>query len=140
MEDQLLEIKRAETPFSKSPKSLARGFFLTNLPIPSMLFPLLRTIYNLHIIMRSVFLGCLSIFYFEPLFRRRCLLIGKNFSLIFLPDIDSRAEITIGEGSIVGVNSVVLTDVPPYCVVMGNPAKVIARNINQSAPAKPEQA
>lgn len=244
IEDLLLKIKRAETPFFKGLKSLARAFFRANLPIPRFLFPLLRTIYNLHIIMRSVFWRCLSIFYFEPLFRSRCVSIGKNFSLNFLPDMDGHTEITIGEGvnffgkvsiytghifdhprleignrvdlghnvvfvvnkeivieddvnvasgvrfmdsdahprdameriadlpprpeeikpvrigryawigqnsfilkgvtigegSIVGVNSVVLTDVPPYCVVMGNPAKVIARNINQSAPAKPEQA
>ena len=33
--------------------------------------------------------------------------------------------VTIGEGSIVGVGSVVTKDVPPYSVVVGNPAKVV---------------
>jgi len=37
--------------------------------------------------------------------------------------------VTIGEGAIIGVNSVVVTDVPPYCVAMGNPARVVVRNI-----------
>lgn len=33
--------------------------------------------------------------------------------------------VTIGEGAIVGARSVVTKDVPPYCVVAGNPAKVV---------------
>jgi serine acetyltransferase len=37
-------------------------------------------------------------------------------------------DVTIGENSIVGPNSVVLTDVPPNSVVMGIPARVIGPN------------
>lgn len=33
--------------------------------------------------------------------------------------------VTIGEGAIVGVGSLVTKDVPPYSVVVGNPAKVV---------------
>jgi serine acetyltransferase len=33
--------------------------------------------------------------------------------------------VTIGEGAVVGANAVVSTDVPPYTVAIGNPAKVI---------------
>jgi acetyltransferase-like isoleucine patch superfamily enzyme len=36
--------------------------------------------------------------------------------------------VTIGEGAIIGANSVVITDIPPYALAMGNPAKVIIRN------------
>lgn len=42
--------------------------------------------------------------------------------------------VTVGEGAIVGVNSVVVTDVPPYSVVMGNPARVVVKNASP-APA-----
>jgi len=35
--------------------------------------------------------------------------------------------VTIGEGAIIGVNSVVVTDIPPYCVAMGNPARVVVK-------------
>jgi acetyltransferase-like isoleucine patch superfamily enzyme len=41
--------------------------------------------------------------------------------------------VTIGEGAIVGVNSVVTSDIPPYSVAMGNPARVIVKNINRPA-------
>ena len=37
--------------------------------------------------------------------------------------------VTIGEGSIIGANSVVNKDIPAYCVAAGNPAKVI-KDIN----------
>lgn len=33
--------------------------------------------------------------------------------------------VTIGECSIIGANSVVTKDIPPYCIACGNPAKVI---------------
>lgn len=35
------------------------------------------------------------------------------------------AGVTIGRGSIVGAGSLVRTDVPPYSIVIGNPAKVV---------------
>lgn len=37
--------------------------------------------------------------------------------------------VTVGEGAVVGVNSVVVTDVPAYSVVMGNPARVVVKNL-----------
>ena len=45
--------------------------------------------------------------------------------------------VTIGEGAVVGVNSVVLTDVPAFCTAMGNPARVVSPpwpGKNKSAP------
>jgi acetyltransferase-like isoleucine patch superfamily enzyme len=33
--------------------------------------------------------------------------------------------VTIGEGAIIGAGSVVTHDIPPYCVAVGTPAKVI---------------
>ena len=35
--------------------------------------------------------------------------------------------VTIGEGAVVGVNSVVVSDIPPYAVAMGNPARVVVK-------------
>jgi len=42
--------------------------------------------------------------------------------------------VTIGEGATIGVNSVVVADVPPYAVVAGNPARILSRN----APFRPD--
>jgi acetyltransferase-like isoleucine patch superfamily enzyme len=42
--------------------------------------------------------------------------------------------VTIGDGAIIGAKSVVVTDVPPYTVVMGNPARVIAKGLKPVSP------
>jgi len=55
----------------------------------------------------------------------RPVVIGANvwigFDSCILPGV------TIGQGSIVGARSVVYEDVPPMCVVAGNPARVIRK-------------
>jgi acetyltransferase-like isoleucine patch superfamily enzyme len=37
--------------------------------------------------------------------------------------------VTIGEGAVIGVNSVVVSDIPAYTVAMGNPARVVVKNV-----------
>lgn len=39
--------------------------------------------------------------------------------------------VTIGEGAIIGANSVVLTDIPPFSLAFGNPAEVFFRNVGR---------
>lgn len=45
--------------------------------------------------------------------------IGMNVSIL--------GKVTIGKHCIVGANSLVVQDIPDYCVALGNPAKVIKR-------------
>lgn len=45
-----------------------------------------------------------------------------------------KAGITIGKGAIVGANSVVTKNVPPYAIVGGVPAKIIGSRLNFSPP------
>jgi len=44
--------------------------------------------------------------------------------------------VTIGEGAIIGANSVVITNIPPYALAMGNPAEVLIRNYGMPAEMK----
>ena len=37
--------------------------------------------------------------------------------------------VKVGMGSVVGAYSVVTEDVPEYCVVAGNPARIVRRNV-----------
>lgn len=46
--------------------------------------------------------------------------------------------VTIGEGTIIGANSVVVSNIPPHSVAMGNPARVVLKNINSSKQSAPE--
>jgi acetyltransferase-like isoleucine patch superfamily enzyme len=36
--------------------------------------------------------------------------------------------VTVGEGAVVGAGSIVVVDVPPYSIVMGNPARVVVKD------------
>lgn len=48
--------------------------------------------------------------------------IGQNVT--FLPGVQ------VGDGCIIGANAVVASDIPPYSVVVGNPAKVIKKRFD----------
>ena len=50
--------------------------------------------------------------------------IGQNVTV--LPGVH------IGNGAIIGANSVVASDIPPYCVAVGNPCKVIKKRFDVS--------
>jgi acetyltransferase-like isoleucine patch superfamily enzyme len=52
--------------------------------------------------------------------------IIKKGSVIF-PGCIITAGVTIGEHSMVGAGSVVGEDIPDYCVVLGNPARVVKK-------------
>jgi acetyltransferase-like isoleucine patch superfamily enzyme len=63
----------------------------------------------------------------KPIRIRRYAWIGHNSFIM--------KGVTVGEGAIIGVNSVVLNDIPDYSVAIGNPARVIVKNINRTAAA-----
>lgn|GEM_PF-2440439 len=44
--------------------------------------------------------------------------------------------VTIGDGAIVGMGAVVLGDVPPYAIVFGNPARVVAQRFSDEVIAE----
>ena len=53
--------------------------------------------------------------------------IGNN---VWIGDkVTILAGVKIGEGSVIGANSVVTKDISPYSIVVGNPAKVIKQSI-----------
>ncbi|GAL06345.1 acetyltransferase [Photobacterium aphoticum] len=47
-------------------------------------------------------------------------------------DVTIMPGITIGHGAIVGAKSVVSTDIPPYSIAVGNPAKVVKTRFNDA--------
>ena len=49
--------------------------------------------------------------------------IGRNVWIGF--DVCVLPGVSVGEGSVVGARSVVIDDVPAYCVAAGNPARII---------------
>jgi virginiamycin A acetyltransferase len=46
------------------------------------------------------------------------------------------AGVNVGDGAIIATKSVVVSDVPPYAIVGGNPAKVIRRRFSDETIAE----
>lgn len=61
----------------------------------------------------------------QPLSQNGYVLIGNNVFLGIKSSI--LPNVKIGDHSVVGANAVVTKDVPPYCVVVGNPARIIKK-------------
>ncbi len=51
--------------------------------------------------------------------------IGQNVTI--MPGVH------IGDGAIIGTNATVATDIPPYCIAAGNPARVVRRRFDDEA-------
>ncbi len=55
----------------------------------------------------------------------KCPIIGNNVDVF--PNSSIIGEITIGDNSKIGIGSVVIKDVPPNYIAVGNPARVIQK-------------
>lgn len=236
LESLALKIRRRETPFFRFLYDCAKRMNSASLPVPHFLLPLTRVGFSLQQGALAAVRWAVTFFYRAPLFRGRCEVIGKRFSLARMPfvvghtkiyigddvnffgqvdihsgrifdepkliihnrvdighnvafvvnkeivieddvnvaggvsfmdtdshprDVDARIAdlppepdeikpvricknawiskgvmimkgVTVGEGAIIGANSVVITDVPPHSIAIGNPARVIMKNTKRS--------
>jgi len=60
-------------------------------------------------------------------FPRKVAEVKIKSGAVLFPSSIVTAGVTIGENSIISVGSVVTSDVPDYCVVVGNPGRVIKK-------------
>lgn len=240
MLDELkLKIRRGDSPFFAGLRDAVKAVLTSNLPVPKAFYPLLRGLFELLTGFKEFWRWAVSYFVREPLFRARCVSVGKRFRVFRTPYVMSHAEIrlgddvnffgqvdinsgrifdkprltlgnrvdighnvifvvnkeiiveddvnvasgvrfmdsdahpkdtqeriadlppkpeeikpvkicknawigqnvfilkgvTVGECAIVGVNSVVITDIPAYSVAIGNPARVVAKNLDKPVAA-----
>lgn len=61
----------------------------------------------------------------RPIVSKGGIVIGKNVWLG--NNVCVLSNVNIGDGVVVGANSVVTHDIPPYCIAAGSPAKIIKR-------------
>jgi acetyltransferase-like isoleucine patch superfamily enzyme len=63
----------------------------------------------------------------KAIYPRRVEAVNIKYGAVIFPSCLITAGVTIGENSMVGAGSVVSEDVPDYCVVVGNPARVVKK-------------
>ena len=93
----ILKLRRAETPFYRRLKGFALGIWTSVLPVPRFFYPVLGFMFESQ---QSLLLGLRWIatyFYMEPLFRGRCVSIGKRFRLSRMPFVIGHTRISIGD-------------------------------------------
>jgi acetyltransferase-like isoleucine patch superfamily enzyme len=93
----LLKLRRAETPFYRFLKGAVQRFRSASLPVPRLLQPGFRLLYELHFVLLVAFRWGWNFFYCQPVFRARCARVGKNFRMERLPFVDGPVEIHIGD-------------------------------------------
>lgn len=102
MNSWILKVKRAETPFFRCLKLIARFAISPTTPrVPSLLKPLLRFTYQLHWTL-IIFWRLLASFYRRPLFESRCTTFGRNVTLDGFPFVSGHAELYIGNHCYLG--------------------------------------
>jgi acetyltransferase-like isoleucine patch superfamily enzyme len=93
----ILKVKRGETPFFRFLQGLAKTVITSRLPLPRVVHPLLRGFFGLHQAGTLALRRTAMYLYGEPLFRGRCEVVGKRFTLCRMPYVISHAKIYIGD-------------------------------------------
>jgi acetyltransferase-like isoleucine patch superfamily enzyme len=78
-------------------KRLARAILGLHLPVNASTRPLFRALYAVHVAAGGAWLWLLRFFWFEPLFRGQCTAVGRNLWMEFLPYIEGRGRIVLGD-------------------------------------------
>ena len=97
MQGFLLKIRRGETPFFRKLKGIAKAIMFFSVPVPRVLVPVFRLLYQLHFGIVDGIHWLIAVFYNAPLTRARCASAGKNLRVVSLPVISGHPEIHIGD-------------------------------------------
>jgi acetyltransferase-like isoleucine patch superfamily enzyme len=116
----VLKLKRGDNAFYRALRDLLKRLMRSRLPVPRVMFPLFRLLYGLHFVVIYGARFLLNYFYREPIFRSRCVSIGKDFHLLLLPDVTGHAQIRIGDNvnfyGKVGITSGRILDAPKLTI------------------------
>jgi acetyltransferase-like isoleucine patch superfamily enzyme len=79
-------------------KACAKGVLSFHIPVVGPTRILFGALYHVHVFVREAFAWALRFFWYEPLFRARCVSIGSGFRMERLPYVTGRGRLTIGAG------------------------------------------
>lgn len=109
LDDFLLRVRRAETPFFRRIKSFLRYLIAPPaLRLPASLKPLARSLYEAHYGVITLARSLVALFYTQLLFQARCVKVGPGLRLDGkMPYVDGHTEIFLGDGVWLGGNIVI---------------------------------
>jgi acetyltransferase-like isoleucine patch superfamily enzyme len=90
-------LRRGEGRFWGSLKALCGAMLAFHMPARGPLRPLARGAYGLHVAAREGLAFALRFFWYEPLFRGQCKMVGKRFYMEQLPYLSGQGRIVIGD-------------------------------------------
>ncbi len=93
----LLKIRRADTPLTRVLRRLILGVFRASPPLPSLVRPLARLVYEGFYMGVMIYRAFCSYFLWQPLFRSRCERVGEGLRLAAMPFVSGHVEIHIGD-------------------------------------------
>ncbi len=97
VENFILKVKRAETPFYARLKRTITSALRFHLPVPRPVGAVLRWSVYLSAAMAETSRRLLVIFYREPAFRSLCASVGERLSLEYLPAVLGHVRVVIGD-------------------------------------------
>jgi len=93
----IVKLRRGEGPFWGRLKRLAKAVLRFHLPVFWLTRPVFSLCYFAHVAGREGLLGCLKLFWYEPLFRSRCASVGEAFQMEDLPYLHGSGRIVVGD-------------------------------------------
>ena len=92
-----LKVKRGETPFYRMLGTLAKRLQTSDLPTPRFINSALRVVFHIHQAVWNGAYWAAGYFYIGPVFRSRCISVGRHFRISRMPYVCGHAQIQIGD-------------------------------------------
>jgi acetyltransferase-like isoleucine patch superfamily enzyme len=97
VESFVLGLKRADTPFYKRARKVFDRWSTATIPVPRMLKPAGRLLYELRFHIPALWRQAKSLIYTTPIFWCRCESVGKHLQLCALPQVSGHTLLYIGD-------------------------------------------
>ena len=97
LELSVLRLKRADAPAFKALKKMLRWMMTANPPVPRIIRPFGRALYDLRFFLPLFWVRMKSLLYAHPLFVCRCESIGRRVELEALPVVSGHTLLYIGD-------------------------------------------
>jgi carbonic anhydrase/acetyltransferase-like protein (isoleucine patch superfamily) len=92
------KLREGKGPFWGTLKRFARGLLSLHVPVVGPTKWLFALLYQVHVTLRETWIWAKRFFWFEPLFRSQCAVVGPGLRMEELPYIQGAGRIVLGSG------------------------------------------